>query len=73
MKIGGLEILYLWDGYEEFNLWSKVRIGFAFRRYYFIITFRLMIGDIKKQQSFYRNFAVGWSKDHRKIVFGINR
>jgi len=73
MKLGGLEIIYKTTGYEEFNFWSRVRIGWAFRHWYFILTFRVILGDIREQQSFYRNFAIGWSRERKKIVFGINR
>ena len=69
MKTGGIEIKYLWTGFEEFNKHKKWRIGFALRHWYVIITFRVMLNE----DSFYRNFVGGYSRQRKKIIFGINK
>ena len=68
-----INIKYLYTGFETFGD-VNLKIGWAFRRYYFYIMVRLHLPKrFGKLCYVYRNFAFGYYKEGKRWVFGTNK
>lgn len=65
-----LEIVYFEFGSEGFELNTNIGIGWALRRWYLMVHLRLRT---PWRPYLYRNFAIGWNREQKRLIWGINR